>query len=132
MKLIAAMLCLMLVACSGDDKSSGSGGDNAAGAGGGDAGGGDAGGGDADGDAGGGADGGAGAGGAVIGDACTSEADCADEASCFENLPGGYCSLEPEPGIECPAGSKEIELDEGSACLKECADDSDCRAHECH
>ena len=67
-----------------------------------------------------------------IGAACAADGDCGAAGKCVDSMKGGYCTVVEEDGVSCcPAGSTAFDIDdEGVICLKDCAEDSDCRDGE--
>lgn len=56
------------------------------------------------------------------GDGCTTADDCAGEAGCLSNFPGGYCAvLSCSADAPCPDGTRCVLLGGKSVCLKACA-----------
>ncbi|HVM95074.1 MAG TPA: hypothetical protein VMT89_01740 [Candidatus Acidoferrales bacterium] len=73
---------------------------------------------------------GCGGGSGAVGDACTSDASCAGR-TCFDSLPGGYCTQINCATNGCPAESTCFDTsDGGSACYKTCTSPAQCRTAE--
>jgi hypothetical protein len=74
--------------------------------------------------------------GATIGDACTTDQDCGGR-SCRsdKSFPGGYCTQSCVVGDSstCPSGAKCVQHHDSALCLRQCAENSECRTgYTCH
>ncbi|MBI3782181.1 MAG: hypothetical protein HY270_02150 [Deltaproteobacteria bacterium] len=66
----------------------------------------------------------------AVGDPCASDGICAD-GTCFNSLPGGYCTRVDCATNGCPDGSVCFNTSgSGSACYKSCTSASQCRSGE--
>lgn len=65
------------------------------------------------------------------GDACTMYTDCKDAMDCLTSFNHGYCAKRAcSKDSPCPDGAACVKLNEGSACLKSCKTDNDCKTDE--
>ncbi len=69
--------------------------------------------------------------GSSIGSACTTDQDCGGRTCrSSSSFPGGYCTencVLSDSG-SCPTGSTCVDHGGSSICLRECADDTECRS----
>jgi hypothetical protein len=75
--------------------------------------------------------------GASVGALCVNDHDCESEL-CWLTIPGGYCTVDCDGAIGCPAGSVRARVYVGGSyrcrCMRSCLTKSDCsyRDFECH
>jgi hypothetical protein len=69
-----------------------------------------------------------------VGESCHTFLDCLDGLTCFDGMPGGYCTKLDCQTFGCPVGTVCNSINNGqmTVCQKECAENNDCRVDEGH
>jgi hypothetical protein len=69
-----------------------------------------------------------------VGAPCQAWDDCANGLTCFDGMPGGYCTVLNCKVAQCPGGTKCSPINDGDldVCMVPCGADSDCREEDGH
>ena len=69
-----------------------------------------------------------------VGEPCVNWDDCVNGLTCFDGMPGGYCTMLNCKVADCPAGSKCSPINNGDlqVCMAICAGNGDCREEDGH